>query len=600
MLKSFEITIPNNKNVPEVIKTFTPEENYLMIKIGSECLVEGREAISKLTQQEVTQKIKEETKKEVLKLEQEIFLERETSKRCEEKIKNLYEKEREREKDRYESLLIEKECEINRFKSVCEKTNQEKINKIKELETTLTLEREILRLKEQEKINLYEIKINNLLEQIKTYEANSEELVKNKIKQELGTYVSLLDENKIQITKINETFEKSKNNYETEIEQLNKKIAILNEELRLHKDENSVLFNNKTSQEREKYMSLLDEKQKQVDKIRETYEKILSNNNKSTSLKGSEGEKKFEEYADTFKDFNGFKLHDKHTQGGEGDFHLNFEEFNVLVDAKNYKKKVPIEQREKIKKDLLKNEHIHFGWLVSLNTPIDKYDRSPIMYEWINTTQCVVYINNLSGFDDPQKILRIVWFTCNELYKLIKDVDFDESELTELRDKNFKLMDKIRNFRKAIKELNTSLNVSRNIVQSMDDELRSMLETETKDIVSSNISLFDDWWESNIEIVNDESTTISTDLWTRFKQDNKAMITEMNITGDKFKQYIKTKVTLSSIILKNKNANSAFDIRGLKLKDRKPVIVEEKIELELNENVIDKKKITNNKKSKAH
>jgi hypothetical protein len=80
-----------------------------------------------------------------------------------------------------------------------------------------------------------------------------------------------------------------------------------------------------------------------------------------------------------------FNLIDKHTQGGSGDFHLQFEEFDVLVDAKNYKKKVPIEQRDKIKKELLKNEHLYFAWLVSLNTSIDKFDKSPIMYEWINT-----------------------------------------------------------------------------------------------------------------------------------------------------------------------------------------------------------------------
>ena len=65
-----------------------------------------------------------------------------------------------------------------------------------------------------------------------------------------------------------------------------------------------------------------------------------------------------------------FEIIDKHKQSGQGDFHLRFEEFDILVDAKNYKNKVPNEQREKIKKDLQKNEHLQFGWLVSL---IDKY-----------------------------------------------------------------------------------------------------------------------------------------------------------------------------------------------------------------------------------
>jgi hypothetical protein len=219
---------------------------------------------------------------------------------------------------------------------------------------------------------------------------------------------------------------------------------------------------------REKYDWLLKEKDNQNRLNREAVEKLQESvvklTNKSTSHKGSEGEKQFNDYAETFIDFKGFQIIDKHTQGGEGDFHLHFEEFDILADAKNYNKKVPIDQREKIKKDLLKNEHIHFGWLVSLNTLIDKWDKSPIMYEWINTTQCIVYINNLSCFEDPKKILRIVWYSCKELYKLIDDDNVDTSELTTLREKQFKTNDKIKNMRKSIRELNTNINISKNII----------------------------------------------------------------------------------------------------------------------------------------
>ena len=135
------------------------------------------------------------------------------------------------------------------------------------------------------------------------------------------------------------------------------------------------------------------------------------------------------------------------------------------------------------------------------------------------------------------------------------------------------------------------MNSTRNLIQVMDDELRAILETETSEIVTSNFSLFDDWWEQNLEITNDESLVASTDLWTRFKQENKLMINEMNITCDKFKQYIKTKVPLSSIILRNKNSNSAFDVKGMKLKELKNVVIEEITELELNEEVLKKKKV---------
>jgi hypothetical protein len=345
---------------------------------------------------------------------------------------------------------------------------------------------------------------------------------------------------------------------------------------------------------REKYDLLLEEKDKKLDRMNENYEKMLIQSHKSTSHKGSDGERTFSEYAETFMDFKGFDIIDKHTQGGEGDFHLHFEDFDVLADAKNYKKKVPMDQREKIKKDLIKNEHLHFAWLVSLNTSIEKYDKAPIMYEWINTTQCIVYINNLSSFEDPKKILRIVWFTCKELYKLIEDVHFDETELTDLREKNYKLMDKVKGIRKTIREINTSMNATKNLIQVMDDELRGILEAETNDIVASNISLFDDWWDQNIETANEGTIVSSTDLWGRFKQENKQAVAEMDISTDKFKNYIKTKVPLSSIILRNKNSNSAFDIKCIKMKQLVTENVEEvpeKIVVELNTEVIKRKKI---------
>lgn len=472
-MKIINITVPGDAILPDVLSTFSPEENYMMLKIGSETLSEGRKVVANLTSDEIFKKVRNDFEKEIEKLNSEISNERKTSLLMNEKITRMY---------------------------------------------------------------------------------------------------------------------------ETQLEQLNKKFENAMSQIEIYKQGNSISLNEELNKVKEKYDLLYREKEKQVERMTEVHEKLIvqHQSSKSTSHKGSEGEKQFEDYANTFIDFKGFKIIDKHTQGGEGDFHLHFEEFDVLADAKNYKKKVPVDQREKIKKDLIKNEHIHFGWLVSLNTSIDKFDRAPIMYEWINTTQCLVYINNLSSFEDPAKILRIVWFTCKELYKMIEDVNYDEEELTQLKDDKFKMMDKIRNLRKNIREINTSINSTKNLIQVMDDELKSMLENETNELVVSNISLFDDWWGENIEITSEEVQTSSTDLWTKFKQDNKLLINEMNITGDNFKQYLKSKVPMSGIILRNKNANSAFDVKGIKLKSAENKVVDkklEKMELELNEEVIKKKKV---------
>jgi hypothetical protein len=309
--------------------------------------------------------------------------------------------------------------------------------------------------------------------------------------------------------------------YELQIEQLNKRLENALSQIELHKQNNASSLNEVVNKVKEKYDIMYREKEKQVERMADNYEKLLvqQQSTKSTSHKGSEGEKQFEDYANTFIDFKGFEIIDKHTQGGEGDFHMRFEEFDVLVDAKNYKKKVPIEQREKIKKDLQKNEHLHFGWLVSLNTSIDKYDKSPVMYEWINTKQCLVYINNLTSFEDPKKILRIVWFTCKELYRFVADVSNDDDELTNMKETQFKLMDKVKNLRKGIREINTTINVTKNMIQVMDDQLKEILESETSTIVESNYSLFDDWWSKNIELTNEDVRLLSTDLWFKFKSE---------------------------------------------------------------------------------
>ena len=148
------------------------------------------------------------------------------------------------------------------------------------------------------------------------------------------------------------------------------------------------------------------------------------------------------------------------------------------------------------------------------------------------------------------------------------------------------------------------MNTTRNLIQVMDDELKGMIENETNELVLSNISLFDDWWEENIEITSEEILASSTDLWTQFKHDNKLLINEMNISGENFKQYLKSKVPMSGIILRNKNANSAFDVKGIQLKSaenkvtEKLTVIKEKLDLELNEDVINEKKKRVTKKIK--
>ena len=63
-------------------------------------------------------------------------------------------------------------------------------------------------------------------------------------------------------------------------------------------------------------------------------------------------------------------------------------------------------------------------------------------------------------------------------------------------------MDKIKEIRKNIRELNTTINNTRNIVQLMDEQLRDIIETESSNIINSSFSLFDEWWDENIIVTS--------------------------------------------------------------------------------------------------
>jgi hypothetical protein len=91
LTKIIQISIPADRTVPEIMNTFTPEENFFALKIGSDSLREGRNVIIGLSQKEMYNKVKEENKEEIKKLEMEILLEREMIKRIEDKLSSVYE-----------------------------------------------------------------------------------------------------------------------------------------------------------------------------------------------------------------------------------------------------------------------------------------------------------------------------------------------------------------------------------------------------------------------------------------------------------------------------------------------------------------------------
>ena len=107
-LRTINITIPADEVLPDIMSTFTPEENLLMLKIGSSCLKEGRNAAAGLTQKEIYNKIKDETKGEIQKLELDLLVEKELKGRISEETSKMYQKQIEHMEKQIDAFRIMK------------------------------------------------------------------------------------------------------------------------------------------------------------------------------------------------------------------------------------------------------------------------------------------------------------------------------------------------------------------------------------------------------------------------------------------------------------------------------------------------------------
>jgi hypothetical protein len=481
MPKTLQLSIPDEAVVPEIITTFSPEENYLMLKIGSDCLREGRNAVAGLTQKEIYAKIKEEASAHVHRLEMDIIVQKELTKQMEEKISKMY-----------EGQLTKMEKQIELF------SNQLKENQI-----------------------------------------GSQEMIEKVVRKE-----------------------------------------------------------------RDKFNLLLQEKDRQNQLNREVFDKaeklVNKNTSKSASYLGEYGENVFEQLSETFKDFLGYKIENKAKQGHKGDFHLFFDEFNVLVDSKNYSSAIRKKEVTKIESDLMVNDNMNYAWMVSLNTNISGYDRFSIDKKWITTdsgTKCILFINNLLSNKEPQNILRQAWSMCSDFHKLTKKVTKEDGELEKYREKDLLYKKQINTLQERVSEMRRHINGSSNVLKNMENDLLEILSIASDEIINNKFALnskINEWWTMNIEYSEDENKLTSTEIWNKFKRDNKKDILKNNITIDEFKDIITNIVDSSTY--EEKTKKGAIDFVGFKWRE----IVIENLIIKNIEKLELPKKVKKNKKTQYY
>lgn len=315
---------------------------------------------------------------------------------------------------------------------------------------------------------------------------------------------------------------------------------------------------------------ILNEKEKQNENYKEMFERTMQKVDGLTQKRdvasiGKIGEGKFLELAlSTFRDFEGFQIKDVCTIGGLGDFHLQFKEMTILVDSKLYSNKVNSTSREKIKRDLVNNEHIQFAWLVSMDTFVDRFDKAPFMFEWVNSDKCVCYINCLQKQAEPRELLRSVFYCCKAIHKMMANENMEKCEVGILKEREMKMKDILSKLVKNNRERDTILNQMRGNFERADELVREMLNEETNEIAMNYYRVVIDWWNRSLEKTESLEKIKSTVVWNQFKRDMGDELGEIDCNS--FKEVLSS--FLGEEVAKPKAKGGALEISGFQWRER--------------------------------
>jgi len=431
----------------------------------------------------------------------------------------------------------------------------------------------------------------------------SQKEIYNKIREESKVEIEKLEMDLLVQQKLNSSLDTSiRSIYDRHVEQMKKQIEELKLEVRTYECQNKDVIELEVKKEKEKYKVLLEEKDRQLLRMTENYEKFLkqSTENKSSKKIGDEGEDNFILLSDTFKDFVGYKLEKKSHQAHKGDFHLLFKDFNVLVDLKKYSGSVQKKELEKIEHDLSINNTVDFAWLISYDSNVSDWNRFPIMYKWILTDmglKCIIIVNNLNSNKSPVDTLRNVWCITNELHNMInktKEPEVDNSEIQKLKERHYNVLQKIKTAQKRLSDMKRNVTSMSQITKDIENDIIDVISMFTNELSKNEFdksSKIKEWWSENIDYdSNNENKLTSTEVWTRFKKDNKLYVDENKMLIEDFKNYLKNFVDADNYIEKSKKGSLEFI--GFKFKDLlvEEDLKDEKLEVELKIPIIEKKK----------
>ena len=173
----------------------------------------------------------------------------------------------------------------------------------------------------------------------------------------------------------------------------------------------------------------------------------------------------------------------------------------------------------------------------------------------------------------------------------------EDKDVQNMKERDYNVVQKIKTAQKRLSELRRTVMSMSQITKDIENDIIDALSLLSNEIVkneSEKNEKIKEWWDLNIDCDdNDNNKLTSTEIWTRFKKDNKEYVDENKLLIDDFKNYVKIFIDVDKYNEKSKKGSIEFI--GFKIKE--DLLVTQPIEIEINiPNVVQTKKKVVNKK----
>jgi hypothetical protein len=220
----------------------------------------------------------------------------------------------------------------------------------------------------------------------------------------------------------------------------------------------------------------------------------------SSSYRGQDGETFFQTLAENKMKW---KLTDTSKIPHSCDYSAVIHKINVFFEMKNYTSDIRTDEVTKFLRDMKEHPEVHVGIFISLHTRIMGKDREkPISIEWINDSQCAVYIQSFKELDENHTMSLIDQIIkMSSIYSKMISSKGDMSEESMLQGRIDKARVYIEEFITEtcclIKRVTNDQKLHRQLVESSYSHTLSVLKSQTNAINTALEILTGEYKEDN-------------------------------------------------------------------------------------------------------